>query len=373
VKTSSNTGAFFALMRAGLWEKELRLSQFHPFDFDQVYQLTQEQSVFGLITAGLEHVIDIQIPKDVTLSFARKTLRMEQRNNAMNHFLGVVVGRMREAGINTILVKGQGVAQSYERPLWRTSGDVDFLLSDTDYRKAYDFLSPYASKIKKEDKEWKHQAMRIGPWEVELHGRLACSFSFKVNKVLNQIKYETFCEGKVRSWFDDNVQIYLLREEYDILYVFVHFVNHFYKGGVGLRQICDWCRLLWKYRDTIDRQILASMIEQMGLMNEWKAFGAFAVEYLGMPVDAMPHYSVNKRLKKKADRICSFILEVGNFGYNRDTSYYAKYPYLIRKAYSFGRRCKDLINHTLIFPLDTLRFFPVIMYNGFRSAMKGDG
>lgn len=41
--------------------------------------------------------------------------------------------------------------------------------------------------------------------------------------------------------------------------------------------------------------------------------GAFAVEYLGLPREAMPLYSEEACWKKKAFRICSFVIEVGNF------------------------------------------------------------
>ena len=110
----------------------------------------------------------------------------------------------------------------------------------------------------------------------------------------------------------------------------------------------------------------------MGLVTEWKAFAAFAVDYLGMPPEAMPMYSPDKKWKRKADKICAFILKVGNFGHNRDMSYFAKYPYLIRKVCSIGRRCGDVIRHVRIFPLDSLRFFPYIMFNGIRSAVRGE-
>ena len=76
--------------------------------------------------------------------------------------------------------------------------------------------------------------------------------------------------------------------------------------------------------------------------------------------------------KRKAARICSFIMEVGNFGHNRDTSYYSKYHFLIRKAISMGWRICDLFRHARIFPLDSLRFLPKIMYDGLRSAVKGE-
>lgn len=37
-----------------------------------------------------------------------------------------------------------------------------------------------------------------------------------------------------------------------------------------------------------------------------------------------------------------------------------------------GRRCGNIIRHARIFPLDSLRFFPYIMYNGIRSAVRGE-
>ena len=47
----------------------------------------------------------------------------------MNHFIGGSEGKMRNAGIYTLLVKGQGAAQNYERPLWRECGEVVFFLN----------------------------------------------------------------------------------------------------------------------------------------------------------------------------------------------------------------------------------------------------
>ena len=51
---------------------------------------------------------------------------------------------MREAGIYTVLVKGQGVGQCYERPLWRSCGDVDLFFDAENYEQAKAFLSPLA-------------------------------------------------------------------------------------------------------------------------------------------------------------------------------------------------------------------------------------
>ena len=150
------------------------------------------------------------------------------------------------------------------------------------------------------------------------------------------------------------------------------FFNHFYKGGLDLHHICDWCRLLWTFRETLDVKRIESLIEQMGLLSEWKAFGTFAVDYLGMPVEAMPMFDNTARWKKKAERIKNIVLTVGNMGYNRDMSYYSRYPYLIGNIISFTRRVGDLIRHSRNFLLNSLTFFPGIMLNGLKSAARGE-
>ena len=367
--SDNNTQAFLALVRAGLWEREVRLLSFNDIDFSQVQELAEEQSVVGLVTAGLEHVVDVKPPTEEVLQFVGQTLLVEQQNIAMNDFIGVIVDKMRNAGIYTVLVKGQGIAQCYERPPWRASGDVDFLLSQDDYEKAKAFLFPLAECV--EPESGKHLGMTIDSWAVELHGNLHGGLSTKMDRVIDEVQDDVFYRGNVRSWMNGKNTVYLPSVDNDVIFIFTHFLKHFYKGGLGLRQICDWCRLLWVYRDSIDTRLLEKRLRDAGLVSEWKAFGAFAVDYLGMPIEAMPLYDASECWKRKAQRIRQFILMCGNFGHNRDNSF-SKRPYLIRKAYSMGRRVGDAANHARIFPLDSMRFLPRIFINGVRSAIRGE-
>lgn len=371
-------GVFFALVRAGLWEQDVDLRKYGTTVFDNIMRLAEEQSVVGLVTAGLEHVKDVKVSQVDLLQYIGQSLQLEQQNIGMNVFVAKLVTILREASVYALLVKGQGVAQCYERPLWRTCGDVDLFLSDDNYNKTKDLLIPLASEVEQEYAAVKHLGMTIDGWVVELHGSLRVGLPNRINRVLDDIRQDTFYSGNVRSWDNNGTQVFLLGKENDVIYVFVHFLNHFYKGGLGLRQICDWCRLLWTYRDSLNHELLEKRIRKMGLMSEWKAFAAFAVEYLGMPVEAMPMFDPSftfqdSRFKRKVERIKDFILMSGNFGHNRDMSYYSKYPFVIRKCCSMWMRVSDLYHHARIFPMDSLRFFPRIMWNGMRSAVRGEG
>lgn len=368
--------SFFALVRAGLWGTNdcfIHNDKFFDcIEWEKVYQLAQEQSVVGLVTAGMEHVTDVRIPQSIALKFAGVSLQIERNNEGMNAFICELWEWFREHGVYSLLVKGQGVAQCYHRPLWRSCGDVDLLLSDENYRKAKELLVPLATEVETEFEGSKHLGLTIDGWVVELHGSLRVGLPRRINRVLDDIQVDTFYNGNVRFWMNGQTQVFLLGKENDIVYVFVHFFNHFYKEGVGLRQVCDWCMLMWSYRNEIDVKKIEELVMRMGLVTEWRAFYNLASRYLGMPDLDSELMVYDSRYDKKADRIIEFVLKSGNMGHNRDMSHFSKYPYLIRKCVSMGRRISDLINHVRIFPVNSLRFFPRIMWNGVRSAVRGE-
>ena len=47
--------------------------------------------------------------------------------------------------------------------------------------------------------------------------------------------------------------------------------------------------------------------------------------------------------------------------------------FLVRKAVSFGRRVKEYFDYAMFFPVNSMCFFLTIVYNGFRTAVKGVG
>lgn len=367
-----NQLAFFELLRAGLWEKEARLSVFDGIDFNDVYRLAEEQSVVGLVAAGMEHVTDVKIPQTTFLFFVGTAIQIEQRNKAMNAFVARLIEQLREAGIYAILVKGQGIAQCYERPLWRACGDVDLLLSEENYEKAKALLLPFATDVETEYTHFKHQGMTIDGWVVELHGTLHSRLSAHVDRMIDEVQRDVFYEGKVRSWMNGRTHVFLLAPDEDMFFVFIHFLEHFFKEGIGLRQICDWCRLLYTYKESLNHKLLESRLSKAGLMSEWKAFAALAVEYLGIPIEVIPFYSDSPCWKRKASRVMDFVLETGNFGNNRDYSYRKKYPYVVYKAMSLWRHLADTCKYSLIFPLDSIKVLIRRLLVGFAVMMRGD-
>lgn len=341
----NNNQAFLEHVRAGLWEKEARLMQYGKVDFEEIYRLAGEQSVVGLITAGIEHIQDVKVPQELALQCIGESLQIEQANKEMNFFIEEVVGKMNRAGINALLVKGQGLAQCYDRPMWRSSGDIDFFLDKEDYEKAINLLLPLAISSKSGGAYSKEFAIYTEQWMIELHGTMRTCLSSKLDKEIDAVQKNVFANKRNRVWRNGDTDVLLPEPDEDIFIVFTHFIKHFYKERMNLRQICDWCRLLWTYKDSLNHGLLESRIRNAGLMSEWKSFATLAVDYLGMPADVMPLYDVRGkktyvRWKKKAGRLLIHILRDDSYNVFRDTLSIAK-----------------------IFPWNTLKFLPAIFLN----------
>ena len=151
-----NQQTFLELLRVGLWGGQRLVSgskfQFSSeMDWNEVYQLAQEQSVQGLVLQGIDWFkvqgSKFNIPQVLLLQWIAEVQVIEQQNKDMNAFIADLIEKLRKNDIYALLVKGQGVAQCYEKPLWRSAGDVDLLFSDDNYDKAKMYLTPLASEV----------------------------------------------------------------------------------------------------------------------------------------------------------------------------------------------------------------------------------
>ncbi len=342
MELGTSVSTFLSLLRAGLCidakSTDLGIRGFtESIEWERVYKLAEEQSVIGVVLAGIEHS-NVKPPQELLLQWIGEVQMLEQTNKSMNQFIERLVDKMRISDIYAILVKGQGVAQCYGHPFWRSSGDVDLLLSDSNFEKAREFLQPLSSDVMPYEYYSKHLGMTIDSWLVEIHGTLRTGLSSRVDKMVDEVQRDVFYGGNVRSWMNGRTVVFLPSPDNDVIFVFTHFLMHFYREGMNLRQICDWCRLIWTYRSDLDLRLLESRLSKAGLMSEWKAFAALAVDYLGMPMEAIPFY--DSRFKIKGERILKHILKCQPYSKIRDTWAIVK-----------------------IFPWNTIKFMPSIFLN----------
>ena len=346
-----------SLVRSGLHGGAPDSSLFtEDTDWESLYKIAYEQTVVCISSEGINRLPPSSLPKDETRldPFVGDTLMTASRNRRLNDFIPRLFHQIE--GTGAVLVKGQSLATFYPSPLKRQSGDIDLLLMDEGYEEAKKRLIPKATKVEDEVEEILHQGLFYHSIEVELHGRISTGMSRKLDKKLFSIQKRMFSRPEKTCVEIGGVDIPVPDQNFNAIYIFVHFLQHYWSSGLGIRQIVDWAVFLRANIHLIDLPSLKADIEDLGLMRLWQSFGCFVVEYLGFSREDIPFY--DGRYTARVDKILSYIISVGNFGKVQKRKDNSDMPVLLRKIDSFRRKVAgDRLRHIGTFPVESVHFF----------------
>ena len=362
---------FFALLRSGLWNEVPERAPFDGgVDWEALYRLSFAQTVGPLVTDGVNRLPKEYLPAEPEHldPFLGDMMATAQRNRVLDSFIPKVFHALR--GIPVVLVKGQSLAQDYPDPERRQPGDIDLLLPPSSYAAAKEILLPKATHVSKEDVQTLHQGMHFYSVEVELHGSISTLMSRKLDRQLAALLKEQFDGRSLPTVTIGGAEIPVPEANFNAVYIFVHFLQHYWSGGVGLRQFVDWTTFVSVHKRDIHPVILEQRLEELGLLNLWKVFTGFAQEYLGCPAEKLP-LAARPKPRKNA-RIWRYVRRCGNFGKNQDRKR-KKESYLVRKIHSLWRLViADRLRHFPVFPKESIRFFFGAFGYGLQRLAKGE-
>ena len=267
----------------------------------------------------------------------------------LNALLVKVVKAMDEEGIHSVLLKGQGIASIYPVPYLRECGDIDLYVGEKNYAQACRIARSLTTEeeIKKAEDGLKHYTISIDGLSLEVH-----RVSDRIPVKEKDVPYQAFAakgleENTVGVDFGGTV-VQTPSDSFNAYFLFHHAFHHFLTGGVGMRQVCDWTRLLHVRKDNIDRDYLREALLSEGVMLPWQAFGYIAVNFLGLPEGEMPFYDPS--VKDKALRTLDIILSEGNFGRGNVPRIKRPKGYVLGKAHSLFRHIQRAVNLGKLFP-----------------------
>ena len=362
---------FFALLRSVLWnEVPERLPFAGGADWEALHDLAYRQTVTPLVTDGINRLPKELLPAEPERldPFLGDLMATANRNRVLDAFIPKLFDAL--AGIPVVLVKGQSLALDYPDPERRQPGDIDLLLLPSSYETAKDILLPKATKVLDEEKEIWHQGMRFRSVEVEIHGSISTLMSRKLDRKLAALLGEQFDGRPFPAVSIGGAEIPVPDAEFNAVYIFVHFLQHYWSGGVGLRQLVDWMTFVTVHKRDIHPVVLEVRLKDLGLLRLWKVFTGFAQEYLGCPVEKLPLAAAPDPGKNA--RIWRYIRRCGNFGKNVDRSR-GEESYLVRKVHSLWRLVvADRLRHFRVFPQESVRFFLGAFGYGLQRLAKGE-
>lgn len=301
---------FFELLQVSLGNQNKLSSIPSDKEWAILYAESERQAVTGILLHGVDRLPVEQRPSQaILLQWIGVGQLIEQRNHLMDERCRELLTKLKDAGLTATILKGQGIAQLYDkglRPL-RQSGDID-VYADGGFKKALSTVQEFKG-LRVEGWDYKHVHLRI--WEnteVEMH--------YRVEVLLNVWK-----NRKLQRWFKENDN--LLYSEINgittptilinVFYILLHIYRHFLYEGVGMRQIIDYYMVLRTvHNNRINTDISLEAVSRFGMNRFAKGLMWLMHEALGMPKE----WTLWEPDENEGRFILEQVMEGGNFGHH---------------------------------------------------------
>ena len=333
--------AFFSLVRSGLWGITADAKLFQSVsetDWNRLYRMAQSQALVALTFDGIRTLPEaLRPPRPLYLQWAANTIRIEQANERLNQMLADLTPLYRNAGLNPVLLKGQGIGTNYRYPKHRQCGDIDIYLGKKGQPTANRLLLEQGATTEGEASE-KHTGYDLRGVHIENHRIILRLNNPLANRSFRKLVNEWYPEGAEKDYTMPVPPV-----TFNVLYIFLHAFIHLLNSGIGLRQLCDWTCLLNRRHQDIDATALLRQLQKLGLLRAAQAFGYIAVTYLGLPVHHLPFPLED--IKELGEKLLEDILVTGNFGHHDPRVKPRPKGYWAGKWHTFTRavcRCNEL-------------------------------
>lgn len=362
---------FLELLRAGMWSRKPVVPQDFS-DWGSVVRLAKIQSVLGVVGQAMLSDKDIaaRMPQELKAKVKKFVMSNLLTHNLLNTTVIKVVSVLREGGVESVLLKGQGLARNYPRPELRQCGDIDLYVGFENAERAYELLAPIA--VKMDDKAYvnfgKHFHVTMpGGVEVEVHRYTDTHFTKRLRDAYQAASDKGTTENLVACDFAGTL-VNTPSDDFNAFFIFNHLFHHFLTSGIGFRQFCDWMMFLHTRKGRLDLEYLHNLLTEMELMMPWQAFGCVLTDVLGMPEEDFPFF--DKAQESKVQKIIRRVLKEGNFGKERSVFKNRGTNYLLNKTRSFFGHISKALGLIIIFPTQVWNQYKNTISTGFRAVWK---
>lgn len=356
---------FLNLLRSGIWktEPDLRLFSGKDIDWDFIYRMSVRHSVVAWIYDGVEMLpYELQPGRDIMMKWYSVVVRIEMTNRKLNKGITEIAGLYKNANIDFVLVKGQGVASVYQKPEHRQPGDIDVYIRREDYEKANAVLSGNGADIPhKSASRDKHVHFKWNGLIVENHVAIV-----KFSTESYSRAWDDFMERKLYVDLDsvdfNGIRVCVPSDYFNSVYLLLHILQHLLTSGIGLRQVCDWMTVLHHGAHHFDRLEWKKDIKVLGLEKPFGVFAYIAVRFFGMDMNLFPYY--DEKYEKLAFSLFDDILDGGNFGREWIHKRHASSPRWKRNFFLFMWIMRRYIKVRKIYPVEAWNSARNIIRNG---------
>lgn len=345
---------FLDLLRSGMWNEKPDLDLFADgkTDWSAIFSMAVRHSAVAWVYDGA-----VQLPDDLKpsrtamMKWYSVVVRVEAMNRKLDDGVAALSELYARNGIDSVLLKGQGVASVYPNPSHRQPGDIDVYIGKDNYAKANRLIEEDGAVAS--HKETAHEKHRNYKWNgliVENHKEIVKLATKSYNDAWNGF-FTRYFDKDCRYLEFDKAKVRLPSDYFNSIYFLLHILQHLLTSGIGLRQVCDWMTVVRCGASGFDYENWKEDIRSLGLERPFSLFAYIAVNFFGLDRSMFPCY--DEKMSQTAVALLEDILEGGNFGREWKDEKNLRAPRVIRNISLFKWVLRRYGKIRKIYPVET--------------------
>lgn len=278
-------------------------------DWAEIYYELVAQTIEGLPCEWvLEHV---SVPGNIRSRWVQSRIRQVALFYRLLQEQSELCQLMKDHGIPMVIMKGMASAMYYPDPSVRSMGDIDFLVHEADYQRAFQVMKDNGYQpMDERDNTEHHFVLKKDGIVYELHYKpVGMEYITECDYLMDLL------EDGLQKAEDVDVESYLFPVFPDVqngVILLLHIVQHL-KSGLGLRQIIDWMMYVrHKLHDADWYGKMQMVYKKTELVTMAKAVTRMCQLYLGLEEKEITW------CEDADEAVCrelmQYIMQQGNFG-----------------------------------------------------------
>ncbi len=273
-----------------------------------IYELAKRQCVRGVAFSGIKKLPENLRPaRALLLRWSLDAEAIAGKNKLMDQEGARLTQIFEGAGRKNAILKGQANARLYPDVLSRQAGDIDIWVEGG--RKSVSELLYKLNLLNAETDDHAYSRHHIHLPEtkdgiaVEVHFKPASGIPFRNGALQEFLNEEIRKAEKVPEGF------YSPSIKFALLMQMAHLQQHFYSGGLGLRQYMDYLMLL-RHSTESDRSATVAIMKRLSMMRACGAVMWLLQQVFGLEQNLM----LCAPDRRRGERLLKLALAFGNFG-----------------------------------------------------------
>ena len=292
--TDNAQSVLLKLLKSSLFGMKADLPE--DADYDAAFNEAKAQTVVALASAAVPPEKSAVWQECAAQSTAHYMRVLFEQTNLIKLF--------ENNNIPLVILKGTAAAMYYPKPQLRTMGDIDFLVFDTDFERAYSLLQNSGYKFECDYGDGRDYTFMKGEVVFELHKRYSDA-DFDIEDIL----IKGMKTPVVRTV---NGMKFPSLPDYENGLVLLDHIRHHLEGGLGLRQIIDWTMFVNKTLDNDNyKNHFLPLLKAARLEKFCKVVTKMCGMYLFLPEGVT---WCDEADEDAANRLFEAVISGGNFG-----------------------------------------------------------